>query len=77
MEELEIEKRVFLLAIAKREEGESLEDVLAMLVETGMFDQKEGKAHLEALRKANYIVGENLSMTGIIEADKAEREFKQ
>jgi len=77
MEALEIEKRVFLLAIAKREEGESMDDVLAMLVETGMFDNKEGKRHLEALRKANYIVGENLTMTGVIEADKAEREFKQ
>jgi len=77
MEELEIEKRVFLLAIAKREEGESMDDVLAMLVETGMFDNKEGKRHLKALREANYIVGENLSMTGVIEADKAEREFKQ
>jgi len=77
MEELEIEKRVFLLAIAKREENESMDDILSMLVETGMFDKKEGKAHLEALRTANFIVGENLSMTGIIEADKAEREFKQ
>jgi len=77
MEELEIEKRVFLLAIAKREESESIDDILSMLVETGMFDTKEGKSHLEALRKANYIVGENLSITGVIEADKAEKEFKQ
>jgi len=77
MEELEIEKRVFLLAIAKREEGENMDNILSMLVDTGMFDKKEGKQHLEELRKANYIVGENLSMTGVIEADKAEREFKQ
>jgi hypothetical protein len=54
-----------------------MDDILSMLVETGMFDNKEGKRHLEELRKANYIVGENLSMTGVIEADKAEREFKQ
>ena len=77
MEELSIEKRVFLLAIAKREEGESLDDVLKMLVETGMFDMKEGKQSLQELKDAQYIVGENLSMTGVIEADKAEKEFKQ
>ena len=77
MNELEIEKRVFLLALAKREEGESMDDVLNMLVETGMFDLKEGKEFLKELRNSNHIVGENLSMTGIIEADKAEKEFKQ
>jgi hypothetical protein len=77
MEELEIEKRVFLLAVSKREEGESMDDVLKMLVETGMFDLKEGKTHLVELQNSNFIVGENLSMTGVIEADKAEKEFKQ
>ncbi len=77
MEELSIEKRVTLLAIAKREEGESLDDVLGMLVDTGMYDKKEAKKVFEELREANYIVGENLSMTGVIEADKAEKEFKQ
>ena len=77
MNELDIEKRVFLLAIAKREEGESLDDVLDMLVRTGMFDLKEGKKVLQELKDEKYIVGENLSMTGVIEADKAEKEFKQ
>jgi len=75
--ELDIEKRVFLLAIAKREEGESLDDVLDMLVRTGMFDLKEGKKVLQELKDEKYIIGENLSMTGVIEADKAEKEFKQ
>ena len=77
MKELEIEKRVFLLAVAKREEGETLNDVVEMLVETGMFDKKEGKQVLKELHDANYIVGENLSMMGVMEADKAEKEFKQ
>lgn len=77
MEELSIEKRVTLLAIAKREEGESLDDVLIMLVETGMYDKKEAQKVFKELKEANYIVGENLSMTGVIEADKAEKEFKQ
>ena len=79
MKELDIIKRVFLLAVSKREEGESMKDTLESLVNTGMFPEgmKEAKQTLSELREANYIVGENLSMTGVIEADKAEKEFKQ
>ena len=77
MEELDIVKRVFLLAISKREESESMKDTLISLVNTGMFDMKEGKQVLEELRDTKHIVGDNLSMTGVIEADKAEKEFKQ
>jgi len=77
MEELDIVKRVFLLAVSKREEGESMKDTLITLVNTGMFEMKEAKQVLAELRDAKYIVGDNLSMTGVIEADKAEKEFKQ
>jgi len=77
MEELDIIKRVFLLSVSKREEGESMKDTLITLVNTGMFDMKEAKQVLAELRDAKYIVGDNLSMTGVIEADKAEKEFKQ
>jgi len=54
-----------------------MQETLISLVNTGMFDMKEGKQVLKELRDAKYIVGDNLSMTGIIEADKAEKEFKQ
>jgi len=77
MEELDIVKRVFLLAVSKREEGESMKETLQTLVNTGMFDMKEGKQVLKELRDAQYIVDNNLTMTGVIEADKAEKEFKQ
>jgi hypothetical protein len=77
MEELDIIKRVFLLGVSKREGGESMKETLVTLVNTGMFDMKEAKKVLAELRDAKYIVGENLSMTGVIEADKAEKEFKQ
>ncbi|RUM70569.1 MAG: hypothetical protein DSZ07_02200 [Sulfurovum sp.] len=77
MEELDIIKKVFLLGVSKREEGENMQETLISLVNTGMFDMKEGKQVLKELRDAKYIVGDNLSMTGIIEADKAEKEFKQ
>ena len=79
MEELDIIKRVFLLAVSKREEGESMKDTLESLVNTGMFENgmKEAKQILSELREANYIVGDNLSMMGVMEANKAEKEFKQ
>ena len=77
MEELDIIKKVFLLGVSKREEGESMQETLVSLVNTGMFDMKEAKEVLKELRDAKYIVGDNLSMTGVIEADKAEKEFKQ
>ena len=77
MEELDIFKKVFLLSVSKREEGESMQETLVSLVNTGMFDMKEAKQVLKELRDAKYIVGDNLSMTGVIEADKAEKEFKQ
>ncbi len=79
MAELDIIKRVFLLAVSKREEGESMKDTLESLVNTGMFEHgmKEAKQTLAELREANYIVGDNLSMMGVMEANKAEKEFKQ
>ncbi len=77
MKELDIIKKVFLLALSKREEGETMKDTLISLVNTGMFEMKEAKQVLKELRDDKYIVGDNLSMTGVIEADRAEKEFKQ
>jgi len=77
MNELDIVKRVFLLAVAKREEGETMKETMISLINAGMFDMKEAKEVLAQLRDAKYIVGDNLSMTGVIEADRAEKEFKQ
>ena len=79
MEELDIIKRVFLLAISKREEGESMQDTLESLVNTGMFEQgmSEALQTLEELRNSQHIVGDNLSMLGVMVANQAEQEFKQ
>jgi hypothetical protein len=79
MKELDIVKRVFLLAIAKREEGETMHETLESLVNTGMFDDgmNEAKQTLEELRASNHVVGDNLSMIGVMVANQAEQEFKQ
>jgi len=57
MDELDIIKRVFLLAIAKREEGESMKDTLESLVNTGMFDSgmSEAKQILMSLETQNIL----------------------
>ena len=79
MAELDIIKQVFLLAISKREEGETMQDILESLVNTGMFEDgmSEAKQVLEELRGSNHIVGDNLSMIGVMVANQAEQEFKQ
>ena len=77
MEELDIVKRVFLLGVSKREDGEKIKDILESLVATGMFDMKEGKQVLAQLRESKHIVGDNLSMIGVMVASEAEKEFKQ
>ncbi|HHB94104.1 MAG TPA: hypothetical protein ENK88_03075 [Campylobacterales bacterium] len=65
------------MAIAKREDGESMEETMNSLVNTGMFDMSEAQKVLDELRAENYIVGDNLSMTGVVVANQAEQEFKQ
>jgi hypothetical protein len=69
-------RKVFLLAILKKEQGESLGETLLALVNTGMFDKKEGKRVLQELKDEQYIVNEELSMKGMILAKEAEMEFK-
>jgi hypothetical protein len=76
MNEEDIEKRVFLLAIYKKAPDESLMDVTRTLANTGMFDLKQGKKILKALREEQYIVNEQLTVKGIAVAAEAETEFK-
>jgi len=75
MNEADINKRVFLLAILKKEAGETLADVTESLVDTGMFDLKEGNKILKELKEAKYIVNDQLSVKGVAVANEAEAEF--
>ena len=76
MHEEDINKRVFLLAILKKSPEESLLDVTKSLVNTGIFELKEGKQILKELKEAQYIVDEQLTLKGITIAQAAELEFK-
>ena len=77
MQGLDLLHRVTLLGILKKQPDETLEDVMEMLIETGMYDRKEAEKVFADLRTSGYIVGEGLSFIGVDAAQKAEQEFKQ
>ena len=77
MTEDDILHRVTLLGILKKKPDESLEDVMEMLIDTGMYDRAEAQRVFDDLRASGHIVGEGLSFIGVDAAKKAEQEFKQ
>ncbi len=72
---MDILEKVFLLAVLKRQEGESLQEVLHQLVNTKSCTQKEGKAVLKKLKKEGFLNEEGLTFKGVALAKEAEAEF--
>jgi polyhydroxyalkanoate synthesis regulator phasin len=70
-----IEQKLILLGILQKKEDESLADVLKMLVNTGSFSQKQGKAALKELKKEAFIDDEGLTFKGVTAAEEAKGEF--
>jgi len=68
--------RVFLLAIYKKQDNETLQDVIEMMINAGLFDMKNGKKSLKELKKLNYVIEDGLTMLGISKAKEVELEFK-
>ena len=77
MSDDDILARVTLLAIYKKKPDESLDDILDILVDTGMYDKKEAKQVFAELEERGYITVDGLSLVGMNIAKKAEQEFKQ
>jgi hypothetical protein len=73
---VEIEARVFLLAVYKKKEDESINDIILILEDAGVFTYKEGKKIFKELKKGNYITDHELTFTGLQAAKDAEQEFK-
>ena len=71
-----IELRVLLLAIYKKESNETFEDVLKMMENSRVFDIKTGKKYLTELKHMNFIIEDSLTFIGVEEAKKIELEFK-
>jgi hypothetical protein len=73
---VDINKQVLLLALSKRKEDESFNDVIASLEQTKMFSFKEGKRLLKELKEEAFIIQNHLSVKGDLEAKKIEQVFK-
>ena len=75
-EGLGINERVFLLGVMTQKEGETIRDLILALSNTGMFTPKEGKRIRKELEAEGYLREGALTVKGMIEAKKAEAEFK-
>ena len=59
-----IELRVLLLAIYKKEENESFQDILKTMENSRVFDIKTGKQLLQKLKTMNFINENSLTFLG-------------
>lgn len=65
-----------LLGILKKESDETLHDVVLKLEQSRVFTLKEGKKLLKGLKNDGFIVENNLTIKGELEAKAIEKEFK-
>lgn len=65
-----------LLGILKKESDETLQDVVLKLEQSRVFTLKEGKKLLKGLKNDGFIVENNLTIKGALEAKAIEKEFK-
>lgn len=73
---MDINEKVLLLAILKKESNETLNDIVLKLENTGMFSLKEGKKLLKKLKTEQYIDDSFLTFKGVAIAKNVEQEFK-
>ncbi len=73
---MDINKKVLLLALAKRKESERCKDVVLMLAASHLFLLKEGKRLLKELREEKLLAGELLTPKGVALAKQIEEEFR-
>ncbi len=73
---MDINKKVLLLAVAKKRQEESLQDVLAMLENAHVFSRKEGKRLLKELKREQLVDASGLTPKGAMLAKEIEEEFR-
>ena len=73
---MDINEKILLLAILKKESNESLNDVVFKLENTGLFSLKEGKRLLKKLKNEQYVSDSFLTLKGDVIAKNVEQEFK-
>ncbi len=72
----DLEKNVLLLAIYKKEEDESILDVVKKLANGDVFELKIGKKLLSELEREDAIIDDKLSFVGQMRAKSAEAMFR-
>lgn len=73
---MDINEKILLLAILKKESDESLNDVVLKLENTNLFSLKEGKKLLKKLKIEEFITDSYLTLKGEVIAKNVEQEFK-
>ena len=73
---MDINEKVLLLAILKKDLDESLNDIVLKLEDTGLFSLKEGKRLLKKLKKEEFLSDSFLTLKGEAIAKNVEQEFK-
>ena len=73
---MDINEKILLLAILKKDPEESLNDVVFKLENTGMFSLKEGKILLKKLKSEQFLSDSYLTLKGEVIAKNVEQEFK-
>ena len=73
---MDINVKVLLLAIYKKEEDETLNDIVHKLEASGLFSLKEGKKMLKDLKKDEYLTDSILTLKGQLIGKQVEEEFK-
>ncbi len=71
-----IEQRVLLLGLYKKQDDESFSDILGVMEESNVFTKKTGKKYLKNLKELKYITDDGFTMMGIQKAKEVELEFK-
>ena len=76
LQEHEIEKKVILLKLLTKESNESVNEALLALADTKMATLQDIKKLFSELQNSGYITQDGaLSMMGVVEAQKAKKEF--
>ena len=71
-----IEQRVLLLGLYKKEDGETFSDILSVMEQSRVFTKKVGKKYLKNLKELNYITNDSFTVVGLAKAKEVEQEFK-
>jgi len=73
---VQIEQRVLLLGLYKKEKDETFMDIVLVMENSRVFTKKEGKKYLKDLKELGFITEDSLTMMGVTKACEVEQEFK-